>query len=56
MILYAALAIALGLALIVTVLRGGAGPKSRNRIDSSLYTGREDQEWVDEYRSSRERS
>jgi hypothetical protein len=47
MILYGILAIAIGLALLWNSLRGTSGPKPRNRIDKSLYTGREDQEWVD---------
>ena len=48
MILYATLAVALGCAILFGVISGAASrSKSRNRIDESLYTGREDQEWVD---------
>ncbi len=47
-LLFAVLAIALGCALIFSVLSGAASrSRSRNRIDESFYTGREDQEWID---------
>ncbi len=47
MILFAVLAIALGCAILWNALVSTPGPRNRNRIDASLYTRHEDQEWVD---------
>lgn len=48
MTLFAVLAIALGCAILFGVISGAVSrSRTRNRIDESLYTGREDQEWVD---------